>query len=124
MIIIIYIYFFFQIFEYNIKKKRYTKFSRDVIDKLPSQWLARPFPITNITFDQSNENIIILHDATSVFIIDKSVESFESSSKIPRLENGVGSRDSSVSSNQGQHLFQVVKKYKVKKLCYRIIKNN
>ena len=81
---------------------------------MPTQWLARPFPITNIAFDQNNENIIILNDDTSVFVINKCSDLPNLTTKIPKLENGDCKEESSTgSSSQSQHAIQVVKKYKV-----------
>jgi len=82
--------------------------------RLSKQWLARPFPITNIIFDPRNENIIIMQDDLSVYIINKSSELSEKEVKIFKRENGESAEDSnSISSSQSQHTFQVAKKYKV-----------
>lgn len=104
----------FQIVEYNIPTRRYTTFSNSLQSCLPKQWLARPFPITNILFDPHNENIIIMQDDLSVYVINKNGELPEKEAKIPKLENGENAEDSnSISSSHSQHLFQIAKKYKV-----------
>ncbi|KMR04269.1 cirhin-like protein [Lasius niger] len=103
-----------KIVEYNIPARQYTMFSNSLQNCLPKQWLARPFPITNIIFDPHNENIIIMQDDSSVYVINKNSELPEKEAKIPKRENGENTEDSnSISSSQSQHAFQVVKKYKV-----------
>lgn len=102
-----------KIIEYNILQKQYTQFSNYLQSRHPKQWLARPFPITNIIFDPRNENIIIMHDDSTVYVINKKNELPEKEAKIPRRENGDITEDSnSVLSSQSQHAFQVLKKYK------------
>ncbi|XP_076684904.1 UTP4 small subunit processome component l(3)72Dn isoform X2 [Andrena cerasifolii] len=102
-----------KIVEYNILQRQYTKFSNNLQSRLPKQWLARPFPITNIIFDPRNEDIIIMHDDSTVYVINKSNELPEKEAKIPRRENGDFTEDSnSVLSSQSQQAFQVLKKYK------------
>lgn len=104
----------FQIIEYNILTKDYTEFSKNLQNRLPKQWLSRPFPITNIIFDPRNENIIIMQDDSSVYIINKNSELSEREAKNLKRENGESVEDSnSISSSQSQHTFQVAKKYKV-----------
>lgn len=103
-----------KIIEYNIPTKRYTEFSNNLQNRLSKQWLARPFPITNIIFDPRNENIIIMQDDTSVYIINKNSELSEKETKIFKRENGESAAEdsNSISSSQSQHTFQVAKKYK------------
>lgn len=107
----------FQIVEYDISRRRYTNFSNDLQSRLPKQWLARPFPITNIIFDPRNKNIIIMQDDTNMYVIDKNNElPPEKEAKIPRRENGEntnGEDSNSLSSSQAQHAFRIAKKYKV-----------
>lgn len=104
----------FQIVEYNIPTRSYTEFSNNLQSRLSKQWLARPFPITSITFDPRNENIIIMQDDSSVYVINKNSELSERETKISKRENGESAEDSnSLSSSQSQHTFQVTKKYKV-----------
>ncbi|KAG5315019.1 UTP4 protein, partial [Acromyrmex insinuator] len=102
-----------KIVEYNVPTKSYTEFSNHLQSRLSKQWLARPFPITNIIFDPRNENIIIMQDDLSVYIINKSSELSEKEVKIFKRENGESAEDSnSISSSQSQYTFQVAKKYK------------
>ncbi|XP_011263499.1 U3 small nucleolar RNA-associated protein 4 homolog [Camponotus floridanus] len=102
-----------KIIEYNIPTRQYTMFSNSLQNYLPKHWLARPFPITNIIFDPHNENIIIMQDDSSVYVINKNSELPEKEAKIPKRENGENTEDSnSISSSQSQHAFQVAKKYK------------
>ncbi|XP_043480548.1 U3 small nucleolar RNA-associated protein 4 homolog [Leptopilina heterotoma] len=102
-----------KIIEYSISSRKYTEFSKSLQDCLPLQWLSRPFPITNIIFSPKNENVIIMHDDTSVFVLNKKNELPNNKVKIAKLENG-DSRDDSNSGlgTQSHHMFQIVKKYK------------
>lgn len=114
LVLIIQTIIVFQIVEYNIPARQYTMFSNSLQSCIPKQWLARPFPITNIIFDKHNENIIIMQDDSSVYVINKNSELPEKEAKIPKRENGESTEDSnSISSSHFQHAFQVAKKYKV-----------
>ena len=67
-----------------------------------------------MTFDPRNENVIIVHDDTTVYVINKNKDLPEQTAKIPRRENGdIGEDSNSGSNSNTQHAFQVVKKYKV-----------
>ncbi|OAD61377.1 Cirhin [Eufriesea mexicana] len=101
-----------KIVEYNILQRQYTKFSNNLQSRLPKQWLARPFPITNIIFDSRNENIIIMHDDSTVYVIDKLNEFLEKDAKISKRENGDITEDNFSLSSHSQPIFQVLKKYK------------
>ncbi|XP_003699717.1 UTP4 small subunit processome component l(3)72Dn [Megachile rotundata] len=102
-----------KIVEYNILQRQFTKFSNSLQSRLPKQWLARPFPITNIIFDPRNENIIIMHDDSTVYVIDKLNELSENNAKIPKRENGDITEDgTSIIGSHSQQAFQVLKKYK------------
>ncbi|XP_011497017.1 PREDICTED: cirhin [Ceratosolen solmsi marchali] len=101
-----------KIIEYNIPTRRYTKFSNNLQDILPAQWLARRFPITNIVFDQSNENIIVMHDDTTVFVINKFTDIPNSTAKILKLQNGNSKEENNISSKLKSQYIQVIKKYK------------
>ncbi|XP_067207105.1 U3 small nucleolar RNA-associated protein 4 homolog isoform X2 [Linepithema humile] len=102
-----------KIVEYNIPRRQYTEFSNNLQNRLSKQWLARPFPIINIIFDPHNENVIIMQDDSSVYIINKINDLPEKEAKILKRENGENTEDSnSILSSQFQHAFQVTKKYK------------
>ena len=102
-----------KIVEYNILQLQFTKFSNSLQSRLPKQWLARPFPITNIIFDPRNENIIIMHDDSTVYVIDKLNEFSEKYVKMPKRENGDITEDgNSIIGSYSQQAFQVLKKYK------------
>lgn len=102
-----------KIVEYNIAKKEYTRFSRNLEEQLPKQWLSRAIPVSHVTFDPRNENVIIMHDNVIICVLDKTKTLPNAETKIPRLESG----DSMDNSNHGAHThpqggFHVVKKYK------------
>lgn len=113
-------FFFLKVVEYNLMRRQYTEFSNQLQSRIPSQWLARPYPITNITFDEGNDNIIILHDDTTVYVINKNKDCTERSMKIQK-SNHTEDDSNSVSSFHEQHNFQVVKKYKVKFFFFFVI---
>ncbi|XP_014284862.1 U3 small nucleolar RNA-associated protein 4 homolog [Halyomorpha halys] len=106
-----------KIMEYSLRKRKYTKFSKILQDQHPKQWLNRHFPVHNLTFDERNENIIILHDDSTILVIDKDKELPEVESKIPRLgtyidDNTLENSNQHPFSNTPQHAFHVIKKYK------------
>ncbi|XP_014215033.1 U3 small nucleolar RNA-associated protein 4 homolog [Copidosoma floridanum] len=103
-----------KIIEYSISKNKYTTFSNSLQGHLPAQWLARPFPIINIAFHAHNKDIIILHDDTTIFVMNKSHGLPNILAKIPKLENGDSKEENSVKSGStsAQHAIQVVKKSK------------
>ncbi|XP_074029648.1 UTP4 small subunit processome component l(3)72Dn [Leptinotarsa decemlineata] len=86
-----------KIIEYDIRKKQLTQFSRQ-----QNEVKSRGYPFRNITFDPRAEHIIILHDDSSITIINKQKNSAENKSKIAKVD---GSEKSELS-------IQTVKKYK------------
>ena len=80
---------------------------------LSTQWLARQFPIINVTFDPSNDNVIIMHDDTTITVINKNTET---SNEENHLENGNHIEENMhiPSDCKSQNLFKFIKKYKVK----------
>ena len=63
--------------EYSLSQCKYTKFSRGLEKKHPVQWLTRGFAVNNITFDDNNEDIILLQDDNAICVINKNkVSSF------------------------------------------------
>ncbi|XP_046433758.1 U3 small nucleolar RNA-associated protein 4 homolog [Neodiprion fabricii] len=102
-----------KIVEYSITEKRYTQFSTNLEEKLPKQWLSRAIPISHITFDPRNENLIIMHDNTMICVVDKAKNLPNSGAKIFRLDNGDSMDNSNHETNShSQGAFRIVKKYK------------
>ncbi|KAG8285601.1 U3 small nucleolar RNA-associated protein 4 [Homalodisca vitripennis] len=109
-----------KIVEFALDKRKYTKFSRKLSGSHPKQWLARSFPVSNIVFDPSNSNVILMHDDSNICVIDKFKNLPSPEAKIPRLVSSHSHPvpDSGDNSNQyppsdtPQHAFHVVKKYK------------
>jgi hypothetical protein len=67
----------------------------------------------NILYDPCNENVIIMQDDSSIYIINKVGQLPEEKlAKIAKRENGSSTEDSNSISNS-QYTFKVVKKYKV-----------
>ncbi|XP_012266605.2 U3 small nucleolar RNA-associated protein 4 homolog [Athalia rosae] len=102
-----------KIVEYDIVKRRYTPFSLNLEERLPKQWLSRAIPVSHVTFDPRNENIIIMHDNTVICVIDKRKTLPTAETKIPKLESGDSLENSypemHYSSQEG---FHIIKKYK------------
>jgi len=69
----------------------------------------------NILYDPGNENIIIMQDDSSIYIINKVGQLPEEKlAKIAKRENGSSAEDSNSISNSNSHYkFKIVKKYKV-----------
>ncbi|MEQ2196378.1 hypothetical protein XENOCAPTIV_023253, partial [Xenoophorus captivus] len=63
-----------QIFEFSLKQKEYTKWSRQLQRQgLHPLWLQRDTPITRVTFNPKNPAHIVLHDTFMFCIIDQSL---------------------------------------------------
>lgn len=62
--------------EYDINHRKFTAFSRNLdrmqLNKLPNKL----FPVRNITFDPRMPNVIILHDDSSIIVINKDKVSY------------------------------------------------
>ncbi|XP_034938638.1 U3 small nucleolar RNA-associated protein 4 homolog [Chelonus insularis] len=101
-----------KVVEYNLLKKQYTKFSNELQNRIPTHWLARQFPITNITFDPANKDVIIVHDDNTVYAIHKNFDSQNVKPIKIRKYNNADDENSSGSSSQGHNIFSIIKKYK------------
>ncbi|XP_063976661.1 U3 small nucleolar RNA-associated protein 4 homolog [Diachasmimorpha longicaudata] len=99
-----------KIVEYNLFRRQYTEFSNNLQTRVPSHWLTRTFPIINIIFNPNDQNAIILHDDTTVYVIQKDRFTDEGI-KLAKTESHEEDSNS-MSSSQGQYDFQVIKKYK------------
>lgn len=62
--------------EYSLERKKFTKFSRHLIKKNVSLWVNRNFPVRNIVFDPQSPHVSILHDDSSIVVMDKEKVSF------------------------------------------------
>ncbi|XP_072242835.1 U3 small nucleolar RNA-associated protein 4 homolog [Leuresthes tenuis] len=63
-----------QIFEFSLKQKQYTDWSRKLQKQgLHSLWLQRDTPVTHIAFNPKNPAHVLLHDAFMFCIIDQSL---------------------------------------------------
>jgi len=63
-----------QIFEFSLKQKEYTDWSRKLQKQgLHSLWLQRDTPVTHITFNPKNPAHVLLHDNFMFCIIDQSL---------------------------------------------------
>lgn len=107
-----------KIVEYSLCGRKYTAFSRGLESRHPVQWLSRSFAVNNVIFDPNNEEIIILQDDNTIWIINKNKELPLAEAKIPRIGSPQSFSDSPDSS-QGhprmaspQYAFHVIKKYK------------
>uniref|UniRef100_UPI00358FB2C8 LOW QUALITY PROTEIN: U3 small nucleolar RNA-associated protein 4 homolog n=1 Tax=Myxine glutinosa TaxID=7769 RepID=UPI00358FB2C8 len=62
-----------QVLEFGVSRKKYTAWSLMHADEMPKRWVERDTPITHITFNCRQENIIILHDMYHFSVIDKTL---------------------------------------------------
>ncbi|XP_063237651.1 U3 small nucleolar RNA-associated protein 4 homolog isoform X1 [Bacillus rossius redtenbacheri] len=76
-----------KIVEVMLKTGKFTKFSKRLSKKVPVEWSSRTFPVTNVTFDPRNKNLIILHDDNLLCVINKDEESDEVNAKVARGSN-------------------------------------
>lgn len=60
-----------KIVEYDVIRRQYTPFSKKLSEKLPVQWLSRSCAVRHITFDVRHPDVIILHDDSVIYTIDK-----------------------------------------------------
>ncbi|XP_078062973.1 U3 small nucleolar RNA-associated protein 4 homolog [Mustelus asterias] len=61
-----------QIFEFSIREKKYTKWSRALQQQgLHSDWIKRDTPVTHVTFNPKVPTQIIVHDTYMFCIIDQ-----------------------------------------------------
>lgn len=60
-----------KIVEYDVSNRQYTAFSKQLSEHLPVQWLNRSCAVRHITFDVRHPDVIILHDDSVIYTIDK-----------------------------------------------------
>lgn len=60
-----------KIVEYDVCSRQYTTFSKKLSEHLPTQWLNRSCAVRHITFDQRHPDVIMLHDDSVIYTIDK-----------------------------------------------------
>ena len=90
--------------EYDLKRKEYTQFSRQL--NKPVEWSKRNLTIQNISADSTNSDIIYLHDTSGLIILDKSKDAKENISpekqsfKSAKLDNSFDSNSSSSSNSK------------------------
>lgn len=60
-----------KIVEYDVTNRQYTNFSKQLSEHLPTQWLNRSCAVRHITFDSRHPDVIILHDDSVIYTIDK-----------------------------------------------------
>lgn len=92
-----------KIVEYDVSKKHFTQFSRNLEN---SNWKSRAYPIRNVTFDPRSEDVIILQDDSNIIVInkDKKLSGKKSpKSKLVKLGSGKDGEELGMSS---------IKKYK------------
>ncbi|XP_045463554.1 U3 small nucleolar RNA-associated protein 4 homolog [Harmonia axyridis] len=70
-----------KIVEYSIKKKEFTKLSKNLPDCLHSDWSSRFYPIRNIFYNIASEKIV-LHDDNSLMTIGKQAQRREKKRKL------------------------------------------
>ncbi|KAK4876596.1 hypothetical protein RN001_009102 [Aquatica leii] len=97
--------------EFDMSRKRLTRFSKSLHKKQMSIWPSKSYPVRNIIFDQKKGNVIILHDDSHIVVADPNKPLPRQNAKIPKIEltnlsDGNGSLKSCSSA------FHAIKKYK------------
>ncbi|XP_034249817.1 U3 small nucleolar RNA-associated protein 4 homolog [Thrips palmi] len=105
------------IVEYSIQDKKLTDFSRKLQHKLPNEWMARPFPVLNVCYDPRDSNKIIMHDDSTICVLDKLKKMAHPSAKIPRLDltlkkYGAKEEGTHPGTSSADHTFRLIKCYK------------
>lgn len=77
-----------KIVEYDVPNRQYTSFSKKLSEHLPVQWLNRSCAVRHITFDVRHPDVIILHDDSVIYTIDKNKEFSEPDAKITKFDTG------------------------------------
>lgn len=108
-----------KIMEFSIQEKKYTDFARHANKKTPKQWLTRPYPVLNVSYDPRDSNKIIMHDDNTICVVDKSKRLPSHDAKIPRLNSldpawktDDAADDTHPKTNSPEHAFHVIKRYK------------
>lgn len=60
-----------QIYEFDVEKKEYSSWSREISAKIPKHWLKPLRTITNIAYCPDNPNNIMLHTNSTLCVLDK-----------------------------------------------------
>ena len=102
-----------RIMEVDLKKARYTQFSKDLNSRIPRGWLNRRTSILNVVHIAGNDDIVLLHDHSILATLDKEKEMPEPASKLmytdPRSTPETDSASiSSMGSLQGSRLEQTL----------------
>lgn len=61
----------FQIIEFDLRSKQFTKFSRNLPKTNVNKSMHKLYPIRNVSFDPSKQQLLILQDDTSLIVINK-----------------------------------------------------
>ncbi|CAH1156149.1 unnamed protein product [Phaedon cochleariae] len=99
-----------KIVEYDLKKRHFTNFSKQLEN---TDLKSRMYPIRNITFDPRAENIILLHDDNSIIIFNKGkAQKSPKKTKIPKVESADSVKENGVDKPYEGIRYQVNKRYK------------
>lgn len=63
--------------EYNLSSKKYTPFCRDFMTVSSPELLRQSSVIHNVSFDSENGSLILLHDDSSIIVLDREAKSVE-----------------------------------------------
>nr|XP_006641226.1 PREDICTED: cirhin [Lepisosteus oculatus] len=99
-----------QIFEYNMKEKQYTDWSRKLQKEgLHQVWLERDTPVTHVTFNPKKLSQFVLHDNYMFCMIDQSLPLPDSKTRfVDQITLGSLSEEKRQSET---HAFKICKKF-------------
>lgn len=63
--------FFFKVMEYCLNTRKYTDFSKNLQQLKPKKYLSKYVPVVDVTFDRKDDDIMLIHDDTTVLAINK-----------------------------------------------------
>jgi len=71
-----------RVLEVNLATARYTAWSAELASKLPRSWLARRTAVTGVTYLGNNPDLLLLHDDSTIAVLDKNKDLPEPSAKL------------------------------------------
>jgi len=71
-----------KIMEVSLSSGRYTQFSTSLSSKLPRGWMARKTAVTGVTHIRGNDDLIMIHDDSTLAVLDKDKELPEPHAKL------------------------------------------
>lgn len=98
---IVVVYSDMMIKEYSLTARRYTTFCRKFLHTSSPDLTKRNSVIRNVSFDSRNSNLILLHDDSSIIVLDKGKEAINEKQKQTKFKRFEPSENSNSSSCSG-----------------------